>query len=85
MMLDAVPSLVLDLNAALDRSDFSGTEASLTTWAHGADLIRDALTERGLDTTLAGGIADLAHRAIDREHGDDGFAAIYDVLSTVRG
>lgn len=85
MMLDAVPSLVLDLNAALDRSDFSGTEASLTTWAHGADLIRDALTERGLDTTLAGGIADLAHRAIDRGHGDDGFAAIYDVLSTVRG
>jgi hypothetical protein len=34
---------------------------------------------------LAGGIADLAHRAIDRGHGDDGFAAIYDVLSTVRG
>ena len=84
-MLDAVPSLVLDLNAAVDRSDFSGTEASLTTWAHGADLIRDALTERGLDTTLAGGIADLAHRPSTVGTATTGFAVIYDVLSTVRG
>ena len=81
MMLDAAPSLVLDLDAALDRSDFSGTEASLTTWAHGADLIRDALTERGLDTTLAGGIADLAHVGTATTDSP----AIYDVLSTVRG
>jgi len=84
MMLDAAPPLVFDLNSSLDRKDFTGAEASLTTWAHGADLIRDGLTERGLDTTLAGGIADLARRSIERGHADDGFAAIYDVLSTVQ-
>ena len=84
MLLDAAPPLVFDLNSSLDRKDFTGAEASLTTWAHGADLIRDGLTERGLDTTLAGGIADLARRSIERGHADDGFAAIYDVLSTVQ-
>jgi 3-hydroxyisobutyrate dehydrogenase-like beta-hydroxyacid dehydrogenase len=84
MTLDAAPRLVLDLNASLDRKDYTGAEASLTTWARGADLIRDGLAERGLDTTLAGCIADLAHKAIEDGHGDDGFAAIYSVLSTAR-
>jgi len=84
MMLDTAPALVFDLNALLDKKDFSGAEASLTTWAHGADLIRDGLAERGLDTTLAGGIADLARRSIERGHGDDGIAAIYDIISTIQ-
>jgi 3-hydroxyisobutyrate dehydrogenase-like beta-hydroxyacid dehydrogenase len=85
MTLDAAPQLIFDLNASLDRKDYTGAEASLTTWARGADLIRDGLAERGLDTTLAGCIADLAHRAIERGRGDDGFAAIYSVLSTAHG
>jgi len=84
MMLDAAPPLVFDLNASLDRKDYTGAEASLTTWARGADLIRDGLAERGLDSTLAACIADLAHRAIARGHGDDGFAAIYSVVSTAQ-
>jgi hypothetical protein len=81
MMLGAAPSLVGDLNALLERKDFSGADASLTTWAHGADLLRDGLAERGLDTTLAACIAALAHRTIERGHGDDGFAAIYDTIA----
>ena len=82
VMLGAAPALVGDLNTLLDRKDFSGDEAALTTWAHGADLIRDGLAERGLDTALAACIAGLAHRAIERGHGDDGFAAIYDVVTS---
>jgi 3-hydroxyisobutyrate dehydrogenase-like beta-hydroxyacid dehydrogenase len=82
LMLGAAPALVGDLNTLLERKDFSGDEAALTTWAHGADLLRDGLSERGLDTTLAACIAGLAHRAIERGHGDDGFAAIYDVVTT---
>jgi 3-hydroxyisobutyrate dehydrogenase-like beta-hydroxyacid dehydrogenase len=81
LMLGAAPTLVGELNTLLERNDFSGDEASLTTWAHGADLIRDGLAERGVDTTLAACIAGLAHRAIERGHGDDGFAAIYDVVA----
>ena len=84
MILDAAPPLVFDLNASLDRKDYSGAAASLTTWARGADLIRDGHAERGLDTTLAACIAELAHQAIERGHGDDGFAAIYSVLSTAQ-
>ena len=82
LMLAAAPAMVGDLNTLLDRKDFSGDEASLNTWAHGTDLIRDGLGERGVDTTLAACIAGLAHRTIERGHGDDGFAAIYDVVST---
>ena len=82
LMLAAAPALVGDLNTLLERKDFSGDEASLNTWAHGADLIRDGLARRGVDTTLAACIAGLAHRAIERGHGDDGFAAIYDVVTT---
>ena len=82
LLLAAAPGLAGDLNALLDRKDFSGDEASLTTWAHGADLIRDGLAERGVDSTLAACIAELAHRTIERGHGDDGFAAIYDVVTT---
>ncbi len=81
MMLGSAPALVGDLNALLDRKDFSGADASLTTWAHGADLLRDGLAESGLDTTLATCIASLAHRTIERGHGDDGFAAIYETVA----
>ena len=82
VMLGAAPALVGDLNILLDRKDFSGNEAALTTWAHGADLIRDGLAERGLDTALAACIAGLVHRTIERGHGDDGFAAIYEVVTS---
>ena len=82
LMLAAAPALVGDLNALLERKDFSGDEASLTTWAHGADLIRDGLAESGVDTTLAACIAGLAHRTIERGHGGDGFAAIYETVTT---
>ena len=82
VMLAAAPALVGDLNTLLERKDFSGDEASLTTWAHGADLIRDGLAERGVDSTLAACIAGLAHRTMERGHADDGFAAIYDVVTT---
>jgi 3-hydroxyisobutyrate dehydrogenase-like beta-hydroxyacid dehydrogenase len=81
VMLGVAPALVGDLNTLLDQRDFSGREVSLTTWAHGADLIRDGLADSRIDTTLAASIAELAHRTIERGHGDDGFAAIYDVLT----
>jgi 3-hydroxyisobutyrate dehydrogenase-like beta-hydroxyacid dehydrogenase len=81
LMLGAAPALVGELNTLLARKDFSGDAASLTTWAHGADLIRDGLAERGVDTSLAACITGLAHRAIERGHGDDGFAAIYHVVT----
>jgi 3-hydroxyisobutyrate dehydrogenase-like beta-hydroxyacid dehydrogenase len=81
ILLGAAPSLVGDQNALLERKDFSGGDASLTMWAHGADLLRDGLAERGIDTTLAACIAALAHRTIERGHGEDGFAAIYDTVA----
>ena len=81
LMLAAAPAMVGDLNTLLERKDFTGDEASLNTWAHGTDLIRDGLGERGVDAAVAACIARLAHRAIERGHGDDGFAAIYEVVS----
>lgn len=81
-LLEAAPAIVGELNALLDQRDFSGHEAAMTTWAHAADVVRDGLAERKLDTSLAACIAGLAHRTIERGHGDDGFAAIYDVVTT---
>lgn len=82
VLLGAAPALVGELNTQIDQKDFAGDEAALTTWAHGADLIRDGLAELGLDTSVAACIAGLAHRTIERGHADDGFAAIYNVVTS---
>ena len=81
-MYGLAPALIRAQNTLLDTKDFSGEEATLTTWAHTADLLHVELEARQLDTTLAASIAALARRTIERGHGDDGFASIYEVVTT---
>lgn len=81
LLLAEAPTQVSALNARLELGNFDGDEAALRTWAHGTDLLVESLEESGVDATLAGCIAGLAHRAIERGHGEDGFAAIYHVVT----
>jgi 3-hydroxyisobutyrate dehydrogenase-like beta-hydroxyacid dehydrogenase len=81
-MYGLAPALIRAQNTLLDTKDFSGEEATLTTWAHTADLIHVELEARQLDTTLAASIAALARRTIEHGHGADGFASIYEVVTT---
>lgn len=81
-LLEAAPAMVGELNALVDQRDFSGHEAAMTSWAHAAEVVRGSLGEGKLDTSLAACIAELTHRTIERGHGDDGFAAVYDVVTS---
>ena len=76
------PAFIHAQNEMLESKEFSGEEATLTTWAHTADLVRDHLEGRQLDTTFAASIVALARRTIERGHGDDGFMSIYEVITT---
>jgi 3-hydroxyisobutyrate dehydrogenase-like beta-hydroxyacid dehydrogenase len=85
ILLTDAPRLVNELNARLDVNDLAGDQAGLSTWAHGAELIHDAVVEIGLDASLARCVRDLVRRAIDGGHADDGFAAVYQVLTQTSG
>ena len=76
------PAFMHAQNEMLENKDYSGAEATLTVWAHTADLVREQLEARQLDTTLAASIVALARRTIERGHADDGFTSIYEVITT---
>ena len=80
LLLTGAPKLVADLNARLDRGDVAGDQATLATWAHGAELLHADLVEAGIDSSLSGCIAGLVRQGLGRGHAEDDFAALYQIV-----
>jgi len=81
VLLADAPALVADLNDRLEHKDYAGDQASLATWAHGAELIRSYMTASELDASLTASFDDVMRKAMAHGRADDGLAAIYDVLN----